>query len=248
VQSVLDAMLAEGASTASVVKCHRVIASSLKQAVRWQLLAANPAEGVSPPIVRKPRLRIPSSEEMRRLVDAATETDYALPVLLAAMTGMRRSEVLSLRWHDVEGDLLRVVDAKTDTGRRTVHLPASTVAALKRPRREQNERRLRCGEAWHDTDLVCDRGDGGRVNPDSLSHAFADIAESVELGDVRLHDLRHGFATALLKAGVNVKIVSEALGHARSSFTQDVYQHVLPGMGEQVAMAIEDALGREEIR
>jgi len=59
--------------------------------------------------------------------------------------------------------------------------------------------------------------------------------------DVRLHDLRHGFATALLQAGVNVKIVSEALGHARSSFTMDVYQHVLPGMGDQVARAIEDA-------
>jgi integrase len=76
------------------------------------------------------------------------------------------------------------------------------------------------------------------VHPDSLSHAFAEIAGGVGLADVRLHDLRHGFATALLRAGVNVKIVSEALGHARSSFTLDVYAHVLPGMGEQVATAI----------
>jgi integrase len=90
---------------------------------------------------------------------------------------------------------------------------------------------------------VVDRGDGGPVNPDSLSHAFATIANSVGLGDVRLHDLRHSFATTLLAAGVNPKVVSEALGHAGTAFTMDTYQHVLPTMGEAVAAAIETALG-----
>jgi integrase len=88
-----------------------------------------------------------------------------------------------------------------------------------------------------------ERGDGGAVHPDGVSHAFAEIADGVGLGDVRLHDLRHGFACALLKAGVNVKVVSEALGHASTAFTMDVYAHVLPTMGEQVAAAIEVALG-----
>lgn len=69
------------------------------------------------------------------------------------------------------------------------------------------------------------------------------MAEHVGLPDVRLLDLRHGFASGLLRAGVNVKIVSEALGHSRTAFTMDVYAHVLPGMGEQVATAIEAALG-----
>jgi integrase len=80
------------------------------------------------------------------------------------------------------------------------------------------------------------------VDPDSVSHAFAAIAERIGLAAVRLHDLRHGFATALLRAGVNVKVVSEALGRSRTAFTMDVYAHVLPGMGEQVAEAIEGAL------
>lgn len=84
---------------------------------------------------------------------------------------------------------------------------------------------------------------GGRVDPDSVSPAFAAAAESVGLGDVRLYDLRHGFATTLLAAGVNVKVVSEALGHASSSFTLDTYAHVSPTMGERVAQAIEVALG-----
>jgi integrase len=194
--------------------------------------------------VSRPKLRIPDTAEMRLLVDPAADTSYALPIMLAATTGARRGEVVALRWCDVDldGATASIVAAKTDTGRRTIHLPSSTVAALRRHRREQAERRLLCGQAWQDTDLVVDRGDGGPVNPDTVSHAFAEIAERVGQGDVRLHDLRHGFAVALLKAGVNVKVVSEALGHSRMAFTMDFYAHVLPGMGEQVASAIENAL------
>jgi site-specific recombinase XerD len=95
------------------------------------------------------------------------------------------------------------------------------VETLRRHRKEEAERRLMCGPEWQDTDLVADRGDGGPVNPVSLSHAFA---------------------TTLIGAGVNVKAVSEALGHASVAFTMDTYQHVLPAMGEQVTTAIETAL------
>ena len=95
---------------------------------------------------------------------------------------------------------------------------------------------------WQDTDLVVDRGDAGPVNPESVSHARRD-RRARRTGGREVHDLRHGFAVALLKAGVNVEVVSEALCHSRSAFTMDVFAHVLPGMGEQVASAIENALG-----
>jgi integrase len=244
-QAALDAMLADGAAPASVVKAHVVMASSLKQAVRWQLLATSPAVGVSPPRAVRPNLRIPDATEMRTLLEAAAGTPCELPILLAATTGMRRGEVVSLRWADVDLDaaVLRIRSGKTSSARRTISLPTSATAALRRHRKDQASRRLLCGEAWQETDLVVDRGDGGPVDPDSVSHAFAEIAEDSGLPDVRLHDLRHGFASALLLAGVNVKIVSEALGHSRTAFTMDVYAHVLPGMGEQVASAIEAALG-----
>lgn len=244
-QAGLDAMLADGAAPASVVKAHRMIAQSLSQAVRWQLLATSPAFGVSPPRAARGALRIPTAEEVRTLVAAAWETPYGLPVFLAAMTGMRRGEILALRWPDVDlaAAVLRVRSGKTPRSRRTISLPTSTVAELNRHRREQTERRLLCGPAWQDADLVIDRGDGGPVHPDSLSHGFAELAERKGLAEVRLHDLRHSFATTLLAAGVNVKIVSEALGHASAAFTLDTYAHVLPTMGEQVASAIEAALG-----
>jgi integrase len=244
-QSALDAMLADGAATASVVKCNRVASSALRQAVRWQLLPTNPAAGVSPPRAERAELRIPEGSEMRTLMDAARATPFGMPIMLAASTGLRRSEIVRLRWADVDLDtaVLRVRSGKTPHARRTVALAVSTAAALRRHRKDQAERRLLLGEAWQDEDLVVDCGDGGPVHPDSVSHAFAEIAKNVGLGDVRLHDLRHGFACVLLKAGVNVKVVSEALGHARSSFTLDVYAHVLPGMGDQVAAAIDLALG-----
>lgn len=253
-QRALDGMLADGAATASVVKAHRLAAQALKQAVRWQLLPTSPADGVSPPRGKRRDLRIPTAEETRKLLDAAEGTPYAVPFLLAATTGMRRGEVVQLPWRDVDLDrrdpethkpapVLRIRSGKTDRARRTISLPPSTAAVLRRHRAEQLERRLRIGEAWHDTGLVVERGNGLHVDPDTLTHVFADLAESVGLADVRLHDLRHGFATTLLAAGVNVKVVSEALGHASTAFTMDCYAHVLPTMGEAVASAIETSLG-----
>jgi integrase len=242
-QRVVDEML-ETLAPGTAHKCYAVMASSLTQAVRWRLLSVSPATGVAPPRVPRPELRVPSAVEIRTLMDATADTPWGLPVQIAATTGMRRSEILALRWSDLDLDAgtASIRRGKTGTARRMIHIPASTVAALKFHRKEQAERRLLCGAAWMDNDLVVDRGDGEPVIAASLSAGFARIADSVGLGDVRLHDLRHGFAVALLRAGVNVKVVSEALGHSRASFTLDVYMHVLPGMGEQVASAIETAL------
>jgi integrase len=97
-------------------------------------------------------------------------------------------------------------------------------------------------DAWDDRGFVLDRGDGKPIHPDTYSQRFDRLSERLGLR-VRLHDLRHGFATALLEAGVPVKVVSEALGHSSAAFTMDVYQHVLPSMQERAAEAIEATLG-----
>jgi integrase len=113
---------------------------------------------------------------------------------------------------------------------------------LRRHRKEQAERRLLLGAAWTDLDLVVDGGTGEHLDPDSLTHAFGRITTAAGVPHVRLHDLRHAFATTLLVGGVHPKVVSEALGHASTAFTMDVYSHVLPTMGDQVAAAVEAAL------
>jgi integrase len=141
----------------------------------------------------------------------------------------------------IDGEL-RFLEPKTPSARRSVSLPASVMDTLKTHRKEQMERRLLLGEAWHDLDLVVDRGDGAPFDPDSYTHWLRKAAAATGLPGVRFHDLRHAYATALLKQGVHPKIVSEALGHANVGFTLQVYSHVLPSMGGQAAEAIGAAL------
>jgi integrase len=108
---------------------------------------------------------------------------------------------------------------------------------------DQNARRLLLGEAWTDLDLVIDLGDGHPIPPDSISRDFYRLTRRLGIPRVRLHDLRHYFATALLAAGVHPKVTSESLGHSSVSFTMDTYQHLMPSMQETATRAIEDALG-----
>jgi integrase len=144
-----------------------------------------------------------------------------LPVLIAASTGMRRGEVAGLR---------------------TVALPRGLVDALGAHRKEQTTRRLAFGDGWADRGLVLDRGDGEPYDPDTFTHLFAKVAEKAQTPGVRFHDLRHAYATTLLRRGVHPKIVSEALGHSSTSFTMDTYSHVVPSMQRAAADAIEAEL------
>jgi integrase len=217
-------------------------------------MAVNPALAVSPPRPDRPELIVPNAAAVRQILEAA-EGPLRTALLLAASTGMRRGEVLGLRWAALDGTRLHVnaslqrvsgelvfVAPKTDRSRRTIALPPITVEALRRWRKDQAERRLLLGEAWHDAGVVVDRGDGRPLDPAELSHGFACLCARNGLGGVRLHDLRHAFATQLLVGGVHPKVVSDALGHASTAFTMDVYSHVLPSMGEQVAEAMQEAL------
>lgn len=259
-QAVLDTMIASGQSSSSVLQCHRVLSSALRQAVRWQILATNPATGASPPRIDRKARNVPDANAVRDLLDAARGSTAYPPLLIAASTGMRRGEVLGLRWRDVDLEVAKVrvisslqrvdgelvfVAPKTERSRRTISLPAFAVEALRRQRADQAERRLLLGTAWNDLDLVVDRGDGLPLDPDTFTHQFERFAERVGLQGANLHSLRHAYATVQLVAGVHPKIVSEALGHASIAFTMSVYQHVLPTMGEQAAAAIERALGGE---
>jgi integrase len=185
----------------------------MRQAVAWGLVTTNPAQAVRPPKPDRPRLEVPTAEQLLQLVGAAEGTSWEIPLLLAATTGARRGEVLAVRWADVDLDAGRlritralqrvgaelvVVDPKTPRARRQISLPTFALERLRRHRREQAERRLLVGPGWADLDLICDRGDGRPLQPDSWTGAFKRIAASAGLpAAMRLHDVRHGYATAL---------------------------------------------------
>jgi integrase len=258
VQKVVDGMLAAGLAPRTTAQAYRTLFAALRQAVRWELLDVNVAAAIQPPRADRTRPTVPDAATVTRILEAARGSRLHVPLVLAATTGMRRGEFLALRWGqlDLDAGLARVVaslqviagefrfmEPKTDRARRTVALPPLTVELLRRHRKEQAERRLMLGEAWQDFDLVLDQGDGGPLSPDALSRAFYRLVRTIGLPGLRLHDLRHAYATTLLKANVHPKVASEALGHSSVSFTMDVYSHVMPGMQEEAAKAIEQALG-----
>lgn len=145
----------------------------------------------------------------------------------------------------VPGEGLRFFDPKSARSRRLVALPPFTVGGLRAWKADQAQRRLVLGAAWTDLDLVCERGDGAPLDPDSFSHAVKRLMATAGLPKAtRLHDLRHGLATALLEEGVDVAVVSAVLGHASPGFTMATYQHVREGMVERAADAIERAFGQ----
>jgi integrase len=173
--------------------------------------------------------------------------------MLFTTTGMRRGEVAGLRWTDVDLDTGRasprrprvvvnydvvVSEPKTAKGRRSLALDPATVAALREHRTRQVEQRLAVGPRWQDSGLVFTWPDGRAIHPQRFSNWFEQHTRAAGLPRIRLHDVRHSYATAALAAGVPAKVVSERLGHATIAITLDVYSHVIPGMDAQAANAV----------
>jgi integrase len=175
---------------------------------------------------------------------------YAACALLVT-TGMRRGEVLGLRWADVDfddrqiaitqtlstaGKELVIGPPKTPRSRRHVFLDVQTVDVLRDHRKRQKIEQLAAGPGWErGSDLVFRNEIGNVVNPDVFSRGFKKIIRSLDVPIIRLHDLRHTYATLALKAGVHPKVVSERLGHARVGVTLDLYSHVVPSIAREAA-------------
>ncbi|HMF83593.1 MAG TPA: site-specific integrase [Acidimicrobiia bacterium] len=238
------------------------MSSMFNTAVKWSLVASNPARATSTPTIRSPRLTTPTASQLRGLAEAAVGTTWEIPVLLATTTGARRAEILGLRWsridlsrgrvriHEtlqrVEGQLA-FVPPKTDRAKREIPLPAFAVERLRAHKAEQGRRRLSLGSVWSDIDLVCERGDGGPLDPDGFTHGFARIAKAAGLDGVRLHDCRHGVATALAKAGTPAYVTSMVLGHSSVHFTANTYQHADEETVDRALAGLEQAFGQGSV-
>jgi integrase len=130
---------------------------------------------------------------------------------------------------------VHVSEPKTAKGRRSLALAPATVAALRQHRARQAEERLAVGPRWHDSGLVFTWPDGRPIHPQRFSTWFEQLARAAGLPRIRLHDVRHSYATAALAAGIPAKVVSERLGHATIAITMDSYSHVLPGLDAEAA-------------
>ena len=247
-----------GLSAQTVVHHHRIFRQALGQAVRWQLIVRNPADAVDPPRPRRQEMPALDDDQIAQLLEAAKGTSCYIAVLIAVTTGLRRGEVLALRWQDVDLDKgtlavrqtleqtkkfgLTFKEPKSQKSRRVVALPAILVEELRKHRRKQSKQRLALRRAYQDHGLVCPRDDGSPQSPDALSAAFPHLVSRAGVPRMRFHDQRHTHATQLLIHGVHPKVVSERLGHANIGITLDTYSHVLPGMQEDAACRVDAAL------
>lgn len=235
-------------SPRSVAYIATILHRSLRDAVRWHAIVRNPADAADPPrSTGKPEMRTWTAQELSRFLTGIAEDRLAGAWWLLATTGMRRGEVLGLRWHDVDLDAGRLSISrtlittdvqrtgepgmawgtpKTGKGRRQVALDPSTVSALRTHRKRQLQERLAVGAVYEDGDLVCCLEDGRPLHPKTFSYYFGRHVRRLGLPRIRLHDLRHTHATLALRAGVHPRVVQERLGHANVSITLDTYSHV----------------------
>jgi integrase len=242
-------------SRKSVLEIHTVIRGALSDALVRGIINRNVASVAHRPTIRNvPPVEPRAWEEgqLRTFLQAAAGHRLYPAFRLSAATGMRRSEVLGLKWSDIDwaksrisvdrglvsvGYERQVTRCKTENSRRLVELDPTTLTMLASWRDWQE-----ASNAWlggNVPEWLFPGEDGGATHPHAFSQAFERIARRAGLPATRLHDLRHTHASLLIKDGVPLKVVSERLGHAKASFTMDTYQHVMPGMQADAARTYE---------
>ena len=223
----MKALLAKELSPKTVLNVTVVLKEMLKHAVQWGYLDANPAQYAERPQGEDQEMQILTPPEIRRLLDAADEPTRTL-LLCAVLTGMRRGELLGLRWEDIdlEGHSVfvrralwrgKIVTPKSRRSRRTIDMAPTLRSALTRlPSRFQGG-------------LVFCRPDGKPIDPDNFTHReWARVLRRAELRRMRLHDLRHTYASLLIAQGAHPKYIQAQLGHASIQTTLDRYGHLMP--------------------
>jgi integrase len=246
-----------GLSRRTILQFHRILHKALRQALRWQFVEFNVMDAVEPPKPVYEEAATLNRDELARFLNRAQGTRAFAPTLLAIYTGMRRGELLGLRWADVdlENGFVQIRQAlgeaegklyfkapKTQKSRRSIPIPLKVVHILAGHKKHQEKHRELFGSAYNDHDLVFACPDGSPWRPGNFTRAFKEIAQSVGLDWASPHKLRHTHASYLLQTGVHPKVASERLGHSGVSITMDLYTHLLPGMQEDATQKIEEYL------
>lgn len=248
-----------GLSPKTVRYLHTTLHKALKDAERKQLVLRNVAQAADPPKIGRAgaEIRTWSGEEVSAFLEAMRDHRLFAGYVLAASTGMRRGEVLGLRWRDLDFGARRlsvrqtitcvnyevvVGTPKTHRSRRSIALDPVTIAVLRDHQHQQAKDRCALGPGFKDEGLVFCAIDGRPVHPDSFSQTFDRTVARLGLRRIRFHDLRHTHATLGLAAGIPAKVMSERLGHATTAFTQDVYMHTIPQFEEDAADQIAELI------
>lgn len=227
-------------SSRTVENAFRVLHMMLGQAMRWQLIARNVADLVERPKVTRAPAKWWSAEEARQFLGVANTHMHGVVYALALLTGLRKGELLGLRWADVqwkENSLsVRQVlsgkngqggfqDPKTQAGTRTIYVDDAVIVLLHAQKAAQARQRLLAGEGYQDHDLICATGSGRPLGPRNVSRDFYKLIERAGVPMIRFHDLRHTHASLLREQGADFRVIADRLGHTQVAFTAQIYTH-----------------------
>ncbi|KQR27267.1 site-specific integrase [Deinococcus sp. Leaf326] len=242
VEGMVATMLHSDRPPAQVRRCLKITSMALAQALDWELVGRNAAERIKPPKVKRNEMRVWTPEQARAFLSAAEGHRYYALYYVALATGMRRGELLALRWADIDtvartanvgrtavyvGGKLRDSTPKTAAGNRVVSLGQDVLDIL-------TTHRLSFGYG----ELIFGSRAGTYLNPSNVARAFERFCEQAGVPRIRFHDLRHTSASLLIRSNISVKVVSDRLGHADSSFTLRTYVHVFDDQRRAAALSL----------
>jgi integrase len=253
VESLYARLAKEGLTAKTISGIHGVLRKGLTHAVYLNLIQRNVCDIVKKSLPRKPRheAQTLTREQAQRLLERVRgRYPWEAMFTLAIITGMRRGELVALRWSDVHleerylqvcrsarrpglGYTLQVSEPKTASSRRKIVLSPFLIEILQQHRSRQEAIRQAIGNAWREQDLVFCNRNGGFMNIETMRIGFKKLLKDAGLPSMRFHDLRHSAATLLLAMGVHVKVVQELLGHSNVLITLNTYSHVLPTLHEK---------------
>lgn len=246
-------------SSRTISYAYRILKSCLEFATRLRLIPFNPASGVPAPSQERTEKQAYTRDEARAYLEAARSHRLEALFLLVLTTGLRRSEVFGLRWEDVDFETLEirvrqrlrwirgggfnVGPPKTKRSRRTIPISTDTAQALLRWREQQQLERSHAGTDWIEHGLVFTSQGGNPLHPSTLTKAHDFIIAKAKIRRLTVHELRHSFTSLARAAGVDLKVISEILGHATVAFTADFYQHTFEEMRREVARTAQELTG-----
>jgi integrase len=258
IQKHETAILQGGMSARTVRYHHAVLHVALKTAVQWGLLARNPADAVIPPKIHRDEMKTWDEFEINRFLDAAKESRYYALFYTVLFTGMRRSELLALRWQDIDLIMSQIyvnrglhqlrdgsyvfTEPKSAHSRRTIALPPTVTILLRKYHDNKSLEQKMLGNALTESDLVFSTSEGKPLRPNTITRAWEVLAAKAGVKVIRFHDARHTHASIMLKQGIHPKIVQERLGHASIQMTLDTYSHVAPGLQAAAANRFDEVV------
>jgi integrase len=261
VRLLIDAKLESGLSPTSVAHVLRLLRNALGEAERMDLVVRNVAKAVAMPSALSPQPYTLTIQDVRALL--AEASGHRLHAFFATqmLLGLRRGEGLGLRWADIDLDTgsvqirgslqrvdghLQLVPPKTRASRAEIVAPAGLLEILRKHRAGQLAERMAAGEAWPGGDFVFTSTRGTPLEPRNVNRAWDLVRTAAGLPQVRLHDLRHGYATVLTAIGVQPRVVMQMLRHANIAITMDTYAHVGLETQREAARSLDRALfGRD---